>query len=294
MTNKKQTLIRLGLFLLITVFLTWIPHFICLYLFGYENWLTGPFGVIVTLTMFAPMLGNILTRLITKEGWRDSGLHFHFKGNIRWYIIAYLIPLLWWCIAVILINTAHGNWQLEGLAGHSFTELFPEFCGAAVFPLLYSSICCFGEEFGWRGYLNQKLSTLTGTAGAVVIGGIIWGLWHAPLVAMGFNFGSEHPVLGVILMCVSCIFINAVMMWLTEKTDSVFPAVLMHTVMDLGMDQFFIRYFVSGLSEETVSRVTEMQFGILIMIIPELIVGTVCFLLLLRGKRNTEQPAAQQ
>lgn len=285
MINKKQELGRLGLFLLITFSLTWIPHFICLGVLGYEEWLSGPFGAVLTLTMFAPMLGNIFTRLITKEGWGDSKLHFNFKGNIRYYITAFLVPVLWWCIAVVIVNLTHGNWRFESLAGHSFTELFTLFFSAFIMPVFYYSTFCFGEEFGWRAYMDQKLESLFGTAGAVIFGGILWGAWHGVLVAKGYNFGSGHPVLSVALMCLSCIFINAFAFWLTKRTDSVFPAVLLHTAMDMQMDIFFLEHFTGGLSEEAVDKVTELQMGLLLMVIPQVIVGTVFFILLMRRKK---------
>jgi membrane protease YdiL (CAAX protease family) len=57
----------------------------------------------------------------------------------------------------------------------------------------------FGEEFGWRGYLLPKLMPL-GKVKAYTILGIIWGLWHAPLILLGFNYPG-YPVLGILWMC---------------------------------------------------------------------------------------------
>ena len=158
-------------------------------------------------------------------------------------------------------------------------------------PLSCIALPCFGEEFGWRGYLNPKLEQLTGTCGAVIIGGIIWGLWHAPLVAAGYNFGTGHPALNVLLMCISCVFVNAVLFWLTKKTDSVFPAVLLHSIMDLNLQTFAIRYFTSGVSEETLQKTTALQGGLLGMVIPYAIIGTVFFVLLIRGRQRAEKTA---
>ena len=56
----------------------------------------------------------------------------------------------------------------------------------------------FGEEFGWRGYLLPKLMPL-GKWKAYTLVGIIWGLWHAPLILAGFNYPG-FPVLGVLGM----------------------------------------------------------------------------------------------
>ncbi|MEA3341073.1 MAG: CPBP family intramembrane glutamic endopeptidase, partial [Chloroflexota bacterium] len=56
----------------------------------------------------------------------------------------------------------------------------------------------FGEEFGWRGYLLPKLMPL-GKFKAYVIVGVIWGLWHAPLIVIGFNYPG-YPILGIMGM----------------------------------------------------------------------------------------------
>lgn len=284
MTPKKQTLIRIGLFVLITFSLTWIPHFICLRRWGFTAWMQSPFAIIVTLTMFAPMLGNFLTRLITKEGFRESRLHFHFGGNIRYYVLAYCLPAVFGIIIAVLVNCTHGSWKFEALRGESPFDVFTGFMQLCVMPVLYYVPCVFGEECGWRGYMNQKLEALTGKAGAVVIGGVIWGLWHAPLVANGFNFGAEHPVIGVLLMCVSCMLLNAVLMWLTERTDSVFPAVLLHIALDMQLTDFVSGVLISGVSEEAAKKMTELQAGILQMLIPEAAFGILCFVLLIRRK----------
>ena len=102
MTSKKQTLIRLGVFLLLAFGLAMIPQIICLAVFGYEKWMESPMAVVVTLSMFAPMLGNILTRLITKEGWDDCKLRLNLTGNLRFYIMGALIPVIWFLISALI------------------------------------------------------------------------------------------------------------------------------------------------------------------------------------------------
>ena len=49
---------------------------------------------ILSAMMFAPVMANILTRLITKEGFREFYLKPNFKGNIRWYLFSFFIPTL--------------------------------------------------------------------------------------------------------------------------------------------------------------------------------------------------------
>ena len=291
MTNKKTELLRLGLFLLITFALTWIPHFICLSILGYEKWMSSPFAVIVSITMLAPALGNILTRLITKEGLWSDRLCFNLKGNLKYYGAALLLPIMFGIIIVIIVNCTYGNWNFYGLEGKDPFDVFTTLMGSLTAPVLYFSLICFGEEYGWRGYMNDKLKSLTGTAGAVITGGIIWGFWHAPLIVKGYNFGSVHPALGVALMCVSCIFINAICMYLTEKTGSIYPTVLFHTMLDLDPWNDLLEFFSGSPSKDIESKITALQSGLLIMVIIPALFGILCFILLMRDRKNTVKAA---
>ena len=42
--------------------------------------------LMATVYMWAPALGNILTRLITREGWKDLGLRTNFKKGWRYWL----------------------------------------------------------------------------------------------------------------------------------------------------------------------------------------------------------------
>lgn len=60
-------------------------------------------------------------------------------------------------------------------------------------------IFSLGEEIGWRGYLLPRLMNL-GKLPAYLIVGMVWGLWHAPIIWVGFNYPSQ-PVAGIAMMC---------------------------------------------------------------------------------------------
>jgi membrane protease YdiL (CAAX protease family) len=72
------------------------------------------------------------------------------------------------------------------------------FFGSLFISPFLNSVFGFGEEFGWRGYLLPKLLPL-GKTRAYIILGIIWGLWHAPLIMVGF-LAPGHPALGILAM----------------------------------------------------------------------------------------------
>ena len=63
---------------------------------------------------------------------------------------------------------------------------------------LINTLLALGEELGWRGLLLPELLPL-GQRRAILLSGVIWGFWHAPVILQGHNYPSQ-PVLGVFLM----------------------------------------------------------------------------------------------
>ena len=88
-------------------------------------------------------------------------------------------------------------------------------------------IPALGEELGWRGWLLPKLLPL-GVAPAILLSGLMWGLWHAPLVLLGYNYPTAPGWLGVIMMCGMCIVVGAVFSWLRIRSGSVWAPALAH------------------------------------------------------------------
>ena len=101
-------------------------------------------------------------------------------------------------------------------------QLISVFVGAFI-----NLIPALGEELGWRGWLLPKLMPL-GTVPALVLSGVIWGLWHSPLILLGYNYPAAPPWLGLTMMIGMCIIVGAVFGWLRLRSESVWPAALAH------------------------------------------------------------------
>ena len=239
--------------------------------------------VVASLGMFTPAIANVLTRLITKEGFKDSYLGLNFKGNGRYYAASVLVKLIESAVMVGLIWFVYFREVDAFFANDYVSERF----AALVMQIGFSIVLflpAFGEEFGWRGYLMPKLMGLCGKPWAMVLGGIIWGLWHAPLTVCGHNFGVDYPGfpwLGILMMCLMCTLINPFFTLLTERTKSIYPASFAHMINNNL--SFAIVLSIFG-NEKVVEELGEMSSVPLfeLMMVLLAVTGVISFVLLMR------------
>ena len=97
---------------------------------------------------------------------------------------------------------------------------------AIVLAPVLNAVFTLGEELGWRGYLLPKLLPL-GQWRALLISGLIWGLWHAPVILLGYNYPGR-PLLGMAMMTILCVILGILFGWTRLATGSVWPAVIAH------------------------------------------------------------------
>lgn len=113
---------------------------------------------------------------------------------------------------------------LEKLGLHTFL-LLQVVQAAALGPIL-NLPAVFGEEWGWRGYLLERLRPL-GQWRALLLSGVIWGLWHTPVNLLGYNY-AQHRASGFLLFTLFCVLVGILLGWMRLATGSIWPAVLAH------------------------------------------------------------------
>lgn len=107
-------------------------------------------------------------------------------------------------------------------------------------------IATLGEEIGWRGYLLYQLKEEHGTVKAILLTGVIWGIWHAPMIALGHNYGTAYPgypVLGILVMIIWCTILGIIEGYVTIKSGSVIPAAICHSGVN-GLASIGMMFFV--------------------------------------------------
>ncbi|KAA0974039.1 CPBP family intramembrane metalloprotease [Paeniglutamicibacter gangotriensis] len=107
-----------------------------------------------------------------------------------------------------------------------------------------------GEELGWRGWMLPRLMVY-GPVKAIVVSGVIWGAWHAPLVLLGYNYPMAPGWLGVLLMIGMCTLVGAVFGWLRLRSRSVWPAALAHGAFNAAAG-FYLVFASAGAPVNTI------------------------------------------
>lgn len=218
--------------------------------------ITLAFVLVALGVMWAPAIAHVLTRVVTREGWADVGLRPKLRRGWPYWLAAWFLPGLLTVIGMVAffaLLPAYFDPSLSTLMGMlppsvsidpwvlAVAQLFQ----AMLIAPLINSFFTFGEEFGWRGYLQPKLMPLGGRR-AILLVGVIWGLWHAPIIAMGHNYSLSYPGApwaGVFMMVWITVLFAALLGWVTVRSGSVWPAVIGHAAINgiAGLGAIFVR-----------------------------------------------------
>ncbi|MBQ2901725.1 MAG: CPBP family intramembrane metalloprotease [Agathobacter sp.] len=244
--SKKRCII----FLALTFVLTWVY---CLaFVYPYVETSSAEelsmLQLRIAATMFIPAICVVITRLLTKEGFQNHMIKPNLKGNIKTYLLAYFGPSVLTLFGGVVfflifpnqfdINCGYLLKSYEALGVDLKTMPMPanmlmlsQGITAILFGPIVNFVTCFGEEWAWRGYMVPKMAENMKTVPMLLVSGVIWGLWHAPLTIVGHNYGMGYwgyPFTGILAMCLFCTMIGIFMSYITLKTKSCIPAVLAH------------------------------------------------------------------
>lgn len=204
--------------------------------------------LLLPLMMFTPALAAVAVMFVFRvpraERARFLGLWpLRPVGRLMLFLMLGLLLPVVIVTATVLIGGALGLVRLDLVSFSGFAEqisalappdapvppmailVFAQFAAIPVGALV-NSVLAFGEELGWRGWLQTALLPL-GTWPALLITGAVWGVWHAPVILLGYNFGRPD-LLGVLLMIGGCLAWGVLLGWLRLRSASLWPAVLAH------------------------------------------------------------------
>jgi uncharacterized protein len=182
-----------------------------------ENSLFFPMA---TLYMITPAIMSVVVQKFIFKEPLIAPLAINFRPN-RWFVIAWFLPFVMAFLAVIfalLFPGVHFSAPAEAVAIQVLRSIT---YGTAI-----TTIFAFGEELGWRGLLWRELGHLGFWRASAVIG-LIWGIWHAPLILAGLDY-PQHPKLGFLLFLVNSMLLSNIFSYLRLKAKSVIAPSIAH------------------------------------------------------------------
>ncbi len=241
--NVKKVLWFIGL----TFLFDWLLVGIFLTRGGtYDN--TAPALIMAVGYMFVPMLAALFVQKVIYREPVVQPLGISFKLN-RWFLVAWFLPVVLAVCAMgvslmfpgveFSLEMAGYYEKLKGVLTPEQMEVMQE--QAANFPVhpfwiallqgliagpTINAVAGFGEELGWRGFLQKELMPLGFWKSSYTIG-VIWGIWHAPLILQGHNY-PQHPTIGVLMMVIWCLLLAPILSYVRVKAKSVIAAAVLH------------------------------------------------------------------
>jgi membrane protease YdiL (CAAX protease family) len=234
----------IAMFLFITFGLSSIFYFFIIY----SGTMVGAEGRYVTGLMWCPGISALITLRFQKRHISDLGWQW---GKTKYQIWSYIIPILYALIAYTTIWLF--GWG--GFYNKDFVKQIIESYGLGIIPdgtiiTLYvilngvfgtirSTANSLGEEIGWRGFLVPELFKSFGYTKTSVISGLIWSVWHFPILLFAdYNSGTPSWY-AMSCFTVSVISISFVLTWFRIKSDSLWTAVLLHASHNLFIQAIF-------------------------------------------------------
>ena len=248
MDDKKNTYKRITTFLAITLSLSSVFY----YLIISAGSLGAKGGIYVMGLMWCPGLSAMITQLIYQKNLKGLGWKW---GKTKFQLMAYFLPILYALVAYSLI------W-LTGLG--KFNGFIPSnLFNFIVLGTLMSSFTTLGEEIGWRGFLVPHLSKVTSYTKLSLISGLIWAVWHFPVLLFAdYNSGTPWWFgLGCFtLLAVGASFIFA---WLRLRSGSLWTAMLLHASHNLYIQS----YFDNATDDTGITAYISSEFGIALALV---------------------------
>lgn len=204
-------------------------------------------GYYVLGIMWCPALAAFATLKLNGRSLADLG----WKWPARKYaLMSWYVPLLYAAVAYAVVwLTGLGGFPNRDFMASMATRMGLRLSPAAstvVYVLLAGSFgmvrsvsTALGEEIGWRGFLVPELSKSVSFTGTALISGVVWSLWHYPvLIFADYNAGTAtwYALSCFTVMVISISFVFA---WLRLKSGSLWTGALLHASHNLYVQSIF-------------------------------------------------------
>lgn len=259
-TDKRAAWTSIAIFLAILTAISAVGHFAIVGL--------APNSIYVGALMWCPAVAAFLTLKVT--GRKIASLPWSI-GNWRDNIAAYLVPVAYVTISYVIA------WSL-GFGGAFDVETIAEWSeelglggspipAALLMVVLLASVqfakslgTIAGEEIGWRGFFIWELRKVMPFTGVALLSGIVWSVWHYPIV---LKYGFGDPLFQIFCFTLMITSMSVIMAYFTFRSKSLWPAVMFHGAHNIYVQKIFTP--LTTRNEHT--RVWIDEYGLIVPVI---------------------------
>ncbi len=221
------------------VFITYGISSVFMYLAISAGSLRAGGGLVALGGMWSPGIAAVLTQLFYRRNFREFGWRW---GKTKYQLWSYAIPVLY-------ALTVHAFVWVTGLAGFvqdSPKEVLVVSLKTISLGTVLGCIFALGEEIGWQGFFVPLLAQVTSFTKTSLLRGIVWSVWHYPLIIFGVYGARELPVwYKLVCFTVFLTGVSFVFAWFRLKSGSLWTGMFLHASHNL---------FVQGLPGLTTDK----------------------------------------
>lgn len=208
------------------------------------------YRALLSVSMFCPLVAVLTAKRIVLH--QPTGIGWKVRGKRRYWLAAWFGPAVFTVLAALLYFAVFssrldlsGSWLVTAYGGEMDAETLRSQLGVSSLSYILETglfaitlappinmLFAVGEEAGWRGYMMPQLKERFGLLNGRLLGGVIWGVWHWPIMLLtGYEYGTNYlgaPVLGLVVWCVVCFALNTLLDWLYEKTGCIWVSAIAH------------------------------------------------------------------
>jgi membrane protease YdiL (CAAX protease family) len=211
-------------------------------------------GLYVLGLMWCPALAGMLTLRLNGRSISDLGWKW---GPPKYQVRSWYIPILYTSIAYAIVWIFHfgafGNPKYYDsltktlhLGGSPWISIVTGIALLGTYGMIGSVSSALGEEIGWRGFLVPELSKTTSFTVTSLISGVVWSLWHYPILIYGDYNAGTPTWYGLTCFTVMVISISFVFAWMRLKSGSLWTGAILH-----GSHNLYIQGIFTPLTRNT-------------------------------------------
>lgn len=177
---------------------------------------------IIISTIIDTIISAYLLCVVLNNDSEFEVLNLSITKNLKKVLFVILIFLIIKIIMIIpdVLFSESNSMNIGSYAGVALVNLIFNFCfGFNLF---------FGEEFGWRYFLQPRLQKLYGKRFGVIISGFIWGIWHLPLCLTLYS--PKTPIYCIIGHLAYCTLSGIFLGYAYMKTKNLWSTILIHLI----------------------------------------------------------------